>query len=99
MWWKFSIVKTDRLDGIRSQLKKILMKIDEAFATFAEANVKLDDIAAKLTEGFAEITDLIGRLQNTDLTPEQETIVNQLSSKIGSIQPQAQAIADVVPGP
>ncbi len=75
------------------------MKIAGAIQIIADAGVKLDDVGAKLTEGFAEIIDLIGRLQNTDLTPEQEAIVTQLNDKATALQPQAQAIADIVPGP
>ena len=81
------------------QLKKLIMTITEAFQAFSEVNVKLDDISAKLIEGFTEITDLIGRLQNTELTSEQVTIVTALQSKVETIQPEAQSIADIVPGP
>ncbi len=75
------------------------MTIQEAIDTLASENVKLDDISAKLTEGFAEIIDLIGQLQNTTLTPEQEAIVTALKDKVDAVQPQAQQIADIVPGP
>ncbi len=73
------------------------MTIQEAIDTLAAEDVKLDDISAKLTEGFTEITNLLGGLQN--LTPEQEAIVNQVTTKVDALQPQAQAIADIVPGP
>lgn len=73
------------------------MNIAEAIAVLADQNVKLDDISAKLTEGFNEIIILIGQLQNTTLTPEQEEIVNQMKAKVDGIQPQAQQIADIVP--
>jgi len=75
------------------------MTLAEAIQVLSDENVKLDDIGAKLTEGFAEITDLIGQLQNTTLTPEQETIVNDLKAKVDAVQPQAQQIADIVPNP
>ncbi len=75
------------------------MTIQEAIDALAAENVKLDDIGAKLTEGFTEISQLIGQLQNTTLTPEQEAIVTSLETKVDAIQPQAQAIADIVPGP
>lgn len=75
------------------------MTIQEAIQVLADENVKLDDIGAKLTEGFNEIIILIGQLQNTTLTPEQEAIVNQVKDKVDGIQPQAQQIADIVPGP
>lgn len=88
-----------KLDSILSKVNTLQMTVQEAFDVFAGQNVKLDDISAKLTEGFAEITTLIGQLQNTTLTPEQEAIVNNITSKVGAIQPQAQAIADIVPGP
>ncbi len=81
------------------QQRKLIMTIREAIDTLAAENVKLDDIAAKLTEGFAEIIDLIGRLQNTTLTPEQEAIVTSLKDKVDAVQPQAQQIADIVPRP
>ncbi len=73
------------------------MTIQEAIDTLAAENVKLDDISAKLTEGFTEITNLLGGLQN--LTPEQQAIVDQATAKVDALQPQAQAIADIVPGP
>ncbi len=75
------------------------MTIQEAIDVLASENVKLDDISAKLTEGFDEITQLIGQLQNTNLTPEQEAIVTALKDKVDAVQPQAQSIADIVPGP
>jgi len=75
------------------------MTLAEAIQVLSDENVKLDDIGTKLTEGFAEITDLIGQLQNTTLTPEQETIVNDLKAKVDAVQPQAQQIADIVPNP
>ncbi len=79
------------------QQRKIIMTIQEAIDTLAAENVKLDDISAKLTEGFNEITELLGGLQN--LTPEQQAIVDQVTAKVDALQPQAQAIADIVPGP
>ena len=101
---KFSIVETARLDRIEALLKqlnqksdKIIMNLTEALQVLSDENIKLDDIGAKLTEGFTEITALIGQLQSTTLTPEQEAIVNNLKSKVDAIQPQAQAIADIVP--
>ena len=84
---------------IIERIDKLQMTVQEAIDTLAAENVKLDDISAKLTEGFAEITALIGQLQNTNLTPEQEAIVNDLKAKVDSVQPQAQQIADIVPGP
>ncbi len=81
------------------QLNKIIMTIQEAIDTLAAENVKLDDISAKLTEGFTEITNLLGQLQNTQLTPEQQAIVDAAKAKVDAIQPQAQSIADIVPGP
>ncbi len=75
------------------------MTLQEAVQIITDANVKLDDVGTKLTEGFAEIIDLIGRLQNTTLTPEQEEIVTALDSKTTALQPQATAIANIVPGP
>src|SRR6266478_9865009 len=95
---KFSIVETARLDRIEALLKqlnqksdKIIMNLTEALQVLSDENIKLDDIGAKLTEGFTEITALIGQLQSTTLTPEQEAIVNNLKSKVDAIQPQAQA--------
>lgn len=81
------------------QLRKLIMTIQDAIQVLADENVKLDDISAKLTEGFDEITQLIGQLQNTNLTPEQEAIVTSLKDKVDAIQPQAQSIADIVPNP
>ncbi len=75
------------------------MTVAEAIQVLADENVKLDDISAKLTEGFTEIINLIGQLNNTTLTPEQQAIVDNLKSKVDGIQPQAQQIADIVPGP
>ena len=76
--------------GIQIQLRKLTMTVQEAIDVLAAENVKLDDISAKLTEGFAEIIDLIGQLQNTTLTPEQEAIVTALRDKVDAVQPQAQ---------
>jgi len=42
---------------------------------------------------------LIGQLQNTELTPEQEQIVNAMKDKVDAVQPQAKGLADIVPGP
>src|SRR5712671_1877479 len=89
----------DTLVRIEHKLDKLLMTVQEAIDTLAAENVKLDDISAKLTEGFAEITALIGQLQNTNLTPEQEALVNSIKGKVDAVQPQAQQIADIVPGP
>ncbi len=75
------------------------MTIQEAIQLLADKGVVLDTIASELTEGFTEITQLIGQLQNTTLTPEQESIVTQIGSKVDGIQPQASALADIVPGP
>lgn len=77
----------------------IIMNIADAFQVFADADVKLDTISADLVEGFAEITALIGQLQNTELTPEQEAIVNATKDKVDAIAPQAKQIADIVPNP
>ncbi len=81
------------------KIGKLQMTVQEAIDTLAAENVKLDDIGAKLTEGFAEITALIGQLQNTQLTDEQTAIVTALQGKVDAVQPQAQQIADIVPGP
>src|SRR5436190_1762150 len=94
-----SLVETERLDRIEKQLKEIVMTLQEAVQDLADENIKLDDIGAKLNEGFNEITALIGQLQNTTLTDEQAAIVNVLKAKVDAIQPQAQQIADIVPGP
>lgn len=106
MFFGFSIVETERLDRIERELiklnrrvKHLQMTVQDAIDTLAAENVKLDDISAKLTEGFNEITELIGQLQNTNLTPEQEAIVTAMQAKVDGIQPQAQQIADIVPGP
>lgn len=96
---KLSCVETERLGRIEIKLDKILMTVADAIQVLADENVKLDDIGAKLTEGFTEITALIGQLQNTVLTPEQEAIVNNLKAKVDAVQPQAQQIADIVPNP
>jgi hypothetical protein len=87
------------LHKLQRKVDKLTMTVADAIQVLADENVKLDDIGAKLTEGFAEIIALIGQLQNTTLTPEQETIVNDLKAKVDSVQPQAQQIADIVPGP
>jgi hypothetical protein len=89
----------EKLNRIEQKLDKLLMNVAEAIQVLADENVKLDDISAKLTEGFAEIIDLIGQLQNTNLTPEQEAIVTSLKDKVDAVQPQAQQIADIVPNP
>lgn len=89
----------EQLNTIQRKLDSIAMTVAEAIQALADNNVKLDDISAKLTEGFNEITALIGQLQNTTLTPEQEAIVTAIGNKVAGIQPQAQAIADIVPGP
>ncbi len=85
--------------AVSYQLKQLIMTIQDAIQVLADENVKLDDIGAKLTEGFTEIINLIGQLQNTTLTPEQEAMVNALKAKVDAVQPQAQQIADIVPGP
>ena len=84
---------------IKHKLRKLNMNVADAIQALANENVKLDDIAAKLTEGFNEITQLIGQLQNTTLTPEQEAVVSAMQQKVDAIQPQAQQIADIVPNP
>lgn len=90
----------EKQDKTLERIRKLQMTVQEAFDLIKnETNVKLDDVSAKLTEGFDEITALIGQLQNTNLTPVQEAIVNDLKSKVDSVQPQAQKIADIVPGP
>ncbi len=89
----------DKLTAANGRLKNIEMNIQDAIDKLAAENVKLDDIGAKLTEGFTEISALIGQLQNTELTPEQEAIVTALEGKVDAIQPQAQQIADIVPNP
>jgi hypothetical protein len=94
-----SLLQLVALIAVLIQLRKIIMTVADAFAVFAAENVKLDDISAKLTEGFTEITALIGQLQNTELTPEQEAIATALQGKVDGIQPQAQQIADIVPNP
>ncbi len=106
VFFGFSLVETERLDRIEKLLKhinerqdKLIMTVQEAIDTLANENVKLDDISAKLTEGFTEIENLLGQLQNTTLTPEQEAIVTALAAKVDAVQPQAQQIADIVPGP
>ncbi len=81
------------------KLEKLQMTVQDAIQILSDENVKLDDISAKLLEGFTEIINLIGQLQNTTLTPEQEAIVNAMKAKVDAIQPQAQQIADIVPGP
>lgn len=91
LWLKEILVR------IEHKLDKLKMTVDEAIQVLADENVKLDDIGAKLTEGFNEITELLGRLQN--LTPDQQAIVDQVKAKVDSIQPQAQSIADIVPNP
>ncbi len=88
-----------KINAANETLEKIQMTVQEAIDTLAAENVKLDDISAKLTEGFTEISDLLHQLQNTTLTPEQEAIVTAAVAKVDAIQPQAQQIADIVPGP
>ena len=85
--------------AVQIQLRRIHMTVQEAIQVLADENVKLDDISAKLTEAFTEIINLIGQLQNTTLTPEQEAIVNDLKSKVDAVQPEAEQLADIVPGP
>ena len=87
------------ITAVLIQQKKIIMTLQDAIQVLENENVKLDDIGAKLTEGFTEITNLIGQLQNTTLTPEQEAIVNAMQAKVDAVQPQAQQIADIVPNP
>jgi hypothetical protein len=87
------------ITAVLIQQRKIIMTLQEALQVLSDENVKLDDIGAKLTEAFTEITNLIGQLQNTTLTPEQQAIVDALKSKVDGVQPQAQALADIVPGP
>ncbi len=101
-----SIMGTERLDRIEKKLdklihttEKILMTVPELIQKLSDEGVKLDDISAKLTEGFAEITALIGQLQNFELPPEASAVVDQLDSKVSALQPQAQQIADIVPNP
>src|ERR1044071_4115725 len=84
----------DRQETTTERIGKLQMTVQEAIDTLAAEDVKLDDISAKLTEGFTEITALIGQLQNTNLTPEQEAVVTALQGKVDAIQPQAQQIAD-----
>ena len=91
LWLKDTLVR------IEHKLDKLTMTVAEAIQVLADENVKLDDISTKLTEGFAEIIDLLGRLQN--LTPDQQAIVDAVKAKVDAIQPQAQQIADIVPGP
>jgi DNA replication protein DnaD len=93
LWLKDTLVR------IEHKLDKLIMNVADAIQVLADENVKLDDIGARLTEGFAEITALIGQLQNTTLSPEQEQIVNDLKAKVDAVQPQAQQIADIVPNP
>ncbi len=88
-----------KVTAANEKLEKLQMTVQEAIDTLASENVKLDDISAKLTEGFTEIENLLGQLQNTNLTPEQEAIVTAAQAKIDAIQPQAQQIADIVPNP
>jgi predicted nucleic acid-binding Zn-ribbon protein len=88
-----------KLTAANQKLEQLKMTIQEAIDTLAAENVKLDDISSKLTEGFTEISDLLHQLQNTTLTPEQEAIVTAAVAKVDAIQPQAQQIADIVPGP
>lgn len=87
------------LHKLNRKVDRLIMTVAEAIQVLADENVKLDDIAAKLTEGFNEIINLIGQLQNTNLTPEQEAIVTSLKDKVDAIQPQAQQIANIVPNP
>jgi len=91
LWLKKTLVR------IEHKLDKLTMTVAEAIQVLADENVKLDDISTKLTEGFTEIIDLLGRLQN--LTPDQQAIVDAVKAKVDGIQPQAQQIADIVPGP
>lgn len=88
-----------KLADLGTRIERLNMNVADAIQALADENVKLDDISAKLTEGFTEITALIGQLQTTELTPEQEAIVTSLQGKVDAIQPQAQQIADIVPGP
>ncbi len=88
-----------KLTATNERLEKLQMTVQDAIDTLAAENVKLDDISAKLTEGFTEITELLHQLQNTTLTPEQEAIVTAAVAKVDAIQPQAQQLADIVPGP
>ncbi len=75
------------------------MTVQEAIQILADENVKLDDIGAKLTEAFTEIENLLGQLEAGTLTPDQQAIVDQLKAKVDAVQPQAQQLADIVPGP
>lgn len=88
-----------QLKQLTRKVNKLIMTVAEAVQVLADENVKLDDIGAKLTEAFTEITQLIGQLQNTTLTPDQEAIVNAMKTKVDGVQPQAQQLADIVPNP
>jgi len=84
---------------VGKDVRKLSMTLQEAMDIMAAAGTQLDEISANLTEGFTEIMELIGQLQNTTLTPEQEAIVTTLRDKVTGVQPQARQIADIVPGP
>lgn len=70
------------------------MKVVEAL-TQIDNSVK--QVGADLDEGFTEVGTLIGQLKDGDTTPEQDTIISSITTRLGTMATTAKSLADIVP--
>jgi hypothetical protein len=88
-FWPFRPDATT-LDTILIEIRRLIMTSAEAFEKIAKSDEQLKKGLAEVRTKIDAQTALIEKLQNTELTPEQETLVNDLST-------QTQALDDIVP--
>lgn len=81
---------TDGIREIKHQLTALNMKLDEAFTKLAADDAQLKKALGEVRTNTDTLIAEIAKLKDTDLTPEQEAIVNSISTS-------AQGLDDVVP--
>ena len=85
MKWKFSIVETERLDRIESQLIKINQRLKMNFQELAD---QLDALAAQLNKALGEIQTEIANIGN---------VPQSIIDKLDAAKAVAQQLDDLNP--
>ncbi len=70
---------------------------DSANAALAQANSSLDNIVADEANLSKQIEDLKALLGSADLTPEQQALLDSVSTAASSMAARTKAMADAVP--
>ncbi len=104
----FIIIKRSTLSSVHRKLDKLMATIDERFKAVSDGldtvGTSLAEASGKLAEGQAEILAELEKLRQGGLTPEQETLLQGIESKVQatstvatSLDDAAKTLADISP--